>query len=128
MKHFLTIAIFLSISCIGFAQTKKSVLPISSQQSENFIVGIGNTDPSVFFDIITYIETTANISVDKQCETNKILSLKVLTKHYRTYDHVRDMIKIQFPNVILNRKNETILLKDCSDEILKQWLDIYFLL
>ena len=119
MKIFIiTISLLLSISVFSqlTSNTTKEVSPIKGSQ---YVIGIGNYESGIYNKVIEYLKNDTKIQVYAVCESHRIIGFKTINNAYKSYDIVRDHLQNEYENLILLRKSEAILTKDCRDEILK---------
>ena len=117
----LLILLLLFITKIGHSQIIATTSQNSNTvQSETYIIGIGNSDNSLYNDVLNYLQNASTIDVINSCQSHKVISFKVLNSEFKSYDVIRNHLKDLYDNLILLRKNEDIFSLDCKDEIKKQ--------
>lgn len=119
--RFIMLLTLLSISTLGFSQlTSNNIRETVPVKSESFVIGIGNAGSDMYNNVLDYLQNDNAISVYAVCESHHIIGIKVTNSAYKSYDLVRDLLMNEYPDILLNRKDDAIFTKDCSDEIKKQ--------
>ena len=117
------LTILLFISSFSYSQLLTLANPSPTPNtvpSESYVIGIGNSEIEMYADILDYLQNKEAVEVYAVCESHHIIGFRVLNSVYKSYDIIRDQLQLDYPELILLRKNETIFTKDCSEEILKQ--------
>lgn len=117
----LTLGFILLFTTLMTAQTNRTSSSISpSINVTKYVIGIGNVESKMFYDVLNVLQNSSSIKVYAVCETQQVLGVIVNNYTYKGYDEVRDFLLNEYPDIQLYRKDETILNLDCKDEILKQ--------
>jgi hypothetical protein len=118
--------IFLSImfaGLIGFSQTLPTpgtAIDINSINTKKFIIGVGNSGSDIYNNVLEFLQNDNAITIYAVCEGHHIIGFEAKKDIYKSYDEVRDLLISEYPEIVLNKKDDTIFTKDCSDEIKKQ--------
>lgn len=117
----LTLGFILLFTTLISAQTSRTSSSISpSINVTKYIIGIGNEESKMFYDVLNDLQNSTSIKVYAVCETHRVIGVTVQNNEFKSYDVLRDQLLSEYPEVLLFRKDETILNLDCKDEILKQ--------
>ena len=119
MRSLLIIFILLLISISTIGQTHNEI-PVALDGESKYIIGIGNSEQNMFFDVLQYLQNSAIIKVDAICETHRVIKIKVLNSNYKSYEMISIQLLDEFPALLLFRKEDSIFTTDCKGEILKQ--------
>ena len=118
---FLILITLIAFNTIAYSQSVSNNTAESNPIKNNsYVIGVGNSDNSVYENILSFLQNNTAIDVYAICHSHNIIGFEVLNNEYKSYDVIRDLLESEFESLILLRKNESILTKDCSAEILKQ--------
>lgn len=123
MKYFIIFIVLFLISFYAKSQvgtTTRTQDLIISGASANYVVGIGNEEEKMFLDVLALIRNTNGVKVTFVCESQSVVAVTVIQNAFKSYDVFRDLLLAEYSNLLLFRKDNTILVNDCKDEILKQ--------
>lgn len=116
----LAVGIVLLFGTSLYAQSEKLAETSLSNNVTDYIIGIGNADSKMYFEVLNYIKNEDGLRVFTSCETQQILGVVVKNSTFKSYDVLRDLLLTQYPTLLLFRKDSSILANDCKNEILKQ--------
>lgn len=119
-NQLLALGIMLFFTSVIFAQANKASNPSLSINTTKYVIGIGNDDAKMYNEVLTDLQTNETIKIYAYCEKDRIIALIVNNNDFKSYDYVRDFLLREYPDILLFRKNETILNLDCNDQISKQ--------
>lgn len=121
MRPLLILSLFLFLGLSSFGQLYNTATsPIKVTNELNYILGIGNQEENMFFDVLNNLQDNVSIKVYAVCESHHIIGITVQDNEYESYDVIHDLLMNKYPTLILYRKKGSILKNDCKDEILKQ--------
>lgn len=111
MKKYLLTIIFVLI--VGFSY---------SQNNNNIIIGIGQSDDQeIFNEIKEYtLKCKRDMCVITICEKHKVIAIEILSEKYKDPQTLISTFEKIFPNTdFLIKEDDDILKTDCKDEYLK---------
>lgn len=114
------LGILLIFTTSLLAQTTKPSDSLFLQNTEKYVIGIGNDDEKMFLEVLDFLRNTSGAKVTAMCESQNIIAVTVTQNAFKSYDVLRDLLLAEHSSLLLLRKENTILINDCKDEILKQ--------
>lgn len=117
----LIIPIIIILTISGYSQPPSSTTKKNqSIKVSQYVIGIGNYESVFYNKVLQYLKTDTKIEVYAICESHRIIGFKTTNNTYKSYDVVRDLLLTEFYGIKLSRKDDSILINECKDEILKQ--------
>jgi len=86
---------------------------------EKFVIGIGN-NVEMFYDVLEFIEKSPFCKTYAYCEIHQIIGVYIYDVDLKDFEKFKYYIQLNFDEVFIFRKDESIFSKECKEEILKQ--------